>query len=57
MALANFYEIMEAIIGTPINDYQIFLVFTMSAILGMFIILFVFQLFLIVANLMRIRQK
>ena len=57
MALANFYEIMEAIIGTPTNDYQIFLVFTMSAILGMFIILFVFQLFLMVANLMRIRQK
>ena len=57
MALGNFYEIMEAIVGSPINDYQAFILYTVSAILGLSIILFVFYLFYLVAGLFRVRQK
>ena len=57
MTLSDFYSIMVEIIGAPINDYERFLVYTMSAMLGMFIILFVFQLFMIIGNLAKIRQK
>lgn len=57
MTLGNFYEIMVDIIGVPINDYERFLIYTCCVGLGMFIIFFVFQLFMMVANFAKIRQK
>lgn len=57
MALGNFYEIMIGIIGNPINDYQAFVLYTVSAILGLSIILFVFYLFYLVARMFKVRQK
>ena len=45
MALGNFYEIMEAIIGTPVNDIQTTILYLLSAFLGMCIIIMVFGLF------------
>jgi hypothetical protein len=57
MTLTNFYDIMVAIIGTPTNDYESFILYTISAILGMFIILFVFQLFMLITNIFKPRQK
>lgn len=53
MTLGNFYEIMINIIGIPTNDYEQFVIFTLSAILGMTIILFVFYLFYLTVNLFR----
>ena len=55
MALGNFYEIMEAIIGTPTNDVQSTILYLMSAFLGMAIILFVFKLFEIASTVIRPR--
>ena len=57
MTLSDFYSIMVEIVGAPINDYERFIIYTLSCILGMFIILFVFQLFMIIGNLAKIRQK
>ena len=57
MALGNFYEIMEGIIGVAQTDYERTLIFTISAFFGIFIILFVFQLFMMIANLAKIRRK
>lgn len=57
MTLSDFYSIMIEIVGVPTNDYEQFIIYTLSCILGMFIILFVFQLFMMVANLAKIRQK
>ena len=45
MALGNFYEIMEGIIGVPTNDVQSTILYLLSAFLGMCIILMVFSLF------------
>lgn len=57
MTLGNFYEIMVDIIGIPSNDYEQFLIYTCCVGLGIFIILFVFQLFMIISNMLKIRQK
>lgn len=57
MALSNFYEIMVEIIGSPANDYEQFLVYTVSTILGLFIILFVFQLFMLVISIFKPTRK
>ena len=57
MALANFYEIMEGIIGSPANDYEQFILYTFSAFLGIFIILFIFQLFILITNVFTLRKK
>lgn len=57
MALGNFYEIMEGIIGVAQNDYERALIFTISTFFGIFIILFVFQLFIMIANLANIKRK
>jgi len=57
MTLGNFYEIMEGIVGVAQNDYERFILYTLSALLGMFIILFVFQLFMLVTNLFKPKQK
>lgn len=57
MSLTNFYDIMEAIIGIATNDYERMLLYTISSILGMFIILFVFQLFMLITNIFKPRQK
>lgn len=57
MTLGNFYDIMVDIIGIPSNDYEQFLVYTCCVGLGIFIILFVFQLFMIISNMLKIRQK
>lgn len=53
MTLANFNEIMINIIGAPTNDYEQFVIFTLSALLGMTIILFVFYLFYLVITLFK----
>lgn len=57
MALTNFYDIMVEIIGVPSTDYEQFLIYTVSVGLGMFIILFVFQLFMLIASTLSIRKK
>ena len=57
MSLTNFYDIMEAIVGIATNDYERMLLYTISAVLGMFIILFVFQLFMLITNIFKPRQK
>lgn len=57
MTLGNFTAIMTEIIGTPSNDYESFIIYTFASMLGMFIILFVFQIFIIIADLIKIRQK
>lgn len=57
MSLTNFYDIMEAIIGVATNDYESFVLYTISAIFGTFIILFVFQLFILIINIFKPSQK
>lgn len=56
MALGDFYGILEAIVGTPANDAQIFVLYTLSSVLGMFIIFFVFELFRTVSNMSKSRR-
>lgn len=57
MALGNFYEIMEGIIGAAQTDYERAIIYTISAFFGIFIILFVFQLFIMIGNLANVRRK
>ena len=56
MALGNFYEIMEGIVGSPVNDVQSFALYFLSSVLGMFIIFFVFELFRMVGNISQKRR-
>ena len=57
MSLTNFTSIMIEIIGQPTNDYESMIIYTVSCMFGSFIILFVFQLFMIITNQLKIRQK
>ena len=56
MALSDFYSILEAIVGSPANDAQSFILYIFACGLGMSIILFVYGLFLLVGNMSQRRS-